>query len=177
MHKLIYSLLLLTLWSCTAGTSSDGSTPDTTGLETNVEVLVPDAETESIEDAKGDDDRYNEMVAYELQIIKDEWSNYPNPIIAKFKYAYLGDYPHIVFADDKYEYDFGQGANEMGDIDFWTSDEQLTGEGSEVITPYTDKEFRIEWAWKTKTFMCCSGMQEEATGELPSIVKIELTGN
>jgi hypothetical protein len=102
-----------------------------------------------------------------LQNAHEEFDKVPATFEAKYMGFDMGDYPHIIFKDQKgNEYDFGDGANSYGSF----KEDDLLAEKSK----YKGKTFKVTWEWKTSTFLCCEGEMTERTGKVPSITNLEL---
>lgn len=143
-----------------------------TSTEANNEEVISEV-TPSESDEKNDataeiDEVEKTPVENYLSILREQWKDTPNPIVAKFESAELHDYFHLLFRDAEGNgYDFADGNNDLGDYVLY--DEDYTGNKK-----YIGKEFEIKWEWKMSEFVCCDGMMENVEGEIPSIVNIQL---
>lgn len=108
----------------------------------------------------------NESLQNHLNQLKEEWSTVPNPVVATYQGAELGDYFHLGFetTDGKY-LDFGDGDNTLGTIKFFddsmASSPELLGQ-----------QFTIGWEWKVSSFNCCEGAMEPVVAKVPAITSI-----
>lgn len=108
-------------------------------------------------------------IEYEIK----QWKDVKNPIIAKYKGIWLGDYFHFDFVDEQgREYDFGFGNNNLGKYILYDVNDEL---GWFHNKRYLNKSFKIWWDWRVSSYPCCSGDYELVETYHPSIIKIELT--
>ena len=102
-----------------------------------------------------------------LQYLQTEWDTTPQPLNATFRGFSMGDYPHLVFEDKEgVSYDFGDGANELGD---YTDDFLI-----EADAKWIGKSFKVFWQWKRSSFYCCEGEMQVVETWIPSITQLIL---
>lgn len=109
----------------------------------------------------------------DMERIRKEWQNAPNPITATYQGNDFGDYHHILFkAANGVEYDFGQAKNNYGQYKL----HELSGQYNDN-PEFLGKKFKVYWDWKLSKFLCCDGEYGKAEAYLPAITKLELIKN
>ncbi|MBL7912464.1 MAG: hypothetical protein JNJ41_15495 [Bacteroidia bacterium] len=112
----------------------------------------------------------NAELRSEIERLRKEWKNAPNPITAIYQGNDFGAYHHLLFkAANGAVYDFGQAKNNYGQYNL----HKLSGQ-YEDNPEFLGKEFKVYWDWKLSEFLCCHGEYGEAKAYLPSITKLEL---
>ena len=109
----------------------------------------------------------NEALDRQIEAVKEQFKDVPNPAELYFQGFDFGDYPHIIFTDGKEGYyDFGDGNNSFGEYE--------AGIMSDETSEYEGKKFKVYWDWKVSSFSCCEGNMGAVTAKVPSITKLEL---
>ena len=109
----------------------------------------------------------NESLDRQIEAVKEQFKDVPNPVELYYEGFEFGDYPHIIFTDGKEGmYDFGDGSNNFGEYENGIMDEEAS--------EYAGKKFKVYWDWKVSSFSCCEGNMDAVTAKVPSITKLEL---
>ena len=126
--------------------------PDTTIIvETAKEVVITSdsiAPEELIKNGKTEDfiiecdEEVKANAIMDLDYMRENWKNAPNPLIATYKGNEFGDYFHIMFEDKEGNgYDFGSGNNHFNEYNLYDNSDQL-----EDNQQYLNQTFKIYWA-------------------------------
>ncbi len=109
-------------------------------------------------------------VKHHLEYLQHEWANVPNPFIAKYTGASIGDYFHIIFEDSVKQYDFGDGYlhNKTTPYKLYSSDNHIANKS------LLNKKFNVFWGWKESKFACCEGEMDIVSAKVPCIYKLIL---
>lgn len=96
----------------------------------------------------------------------------PDTLVLVLESMSAGDYPHLVFNDGTYRWDFGWGENKLEGTPLAPENAATAEFGEELFPHLLGTRWEVTWEFRPVFFQCCDGASDSYYGLKPSIIRL-----